>query len=168
MHGAVVFVRSVVEQRNVICAEDGFLLADDLLQFLRDLSILPLADDIVQRFDHHLDARLDNEARNDHTDVGFQRHAPNEIDDRRGKHRSGQNRVEHGVGARGSERAGVDLLALLLHIQTEQELHDDRHGNDDERDRAVVRCFRMEDLFDRFDQRRDARIQHQRGDDHGT
>ena len=168
MHGAVVLVRAVIEERHVISAEHVLLRADDLLELLRRFRVLALADYVVQRFDHHLDTGLDDKARDDHADVRFERNAPDEINYRRGEHRRRQYRVEQCVGARGLERAGADLFALLSDVEPEHELNGYRNGDYYERYRAVIRRFGMDDLFDRLDERRDARVKHERGDDHGA
>ena len=168
VHGAVVLVRAVIEERHVVSAEHVLLRADDLLKLLRRFRVLALADYVVQRFDHHLDTGFDDKARDDHADVRFERNAPDEIDDCRGEHRRRQYRVEQGVGARGLERAGADLFALLFDVEPEHELNGYRHADYYERYRAVIRRFGMDDLFDRLDERRDARVEHERGDDHGA
>ena len=48
VNGSVVLIRPVVEQRDIVCTEDRFLLANDTLQLLRGLCVLPLSDNIVQ------------------------------------------------------------------------------------------------------------------------
>ena len=47
MDGTVVLTRTVVKERDIVGAEDGFFRADDLLEFLDRFGIFAFADDVV-------------------------------------------------------------------------------------------------------------------------
>ena len=72
------------------------------------------------------------------------------------------------VRAGGDQGAGIDLLALLFDVGAQDQLGDDGHGDDHQRNHGVFRLFGMDDLLDGLHRGGDAGVQHDAGDDHGA
>ena len=57
-------------------------------------------------------------------------------------------RDDHRIAGEGLERAGADLFALFSDVESKHELNGNSHGDYYERNRAVIRRFGMDDLFE--------------------
>ena len=60
----------------------------------------------------------------------------------------------------------IHLFADVLDVPSEDDLDDDRRGDDDQRSDAVIGRLRMDDLFHGFREGGDARVEHKQGDHH--
>ena len=127
-----------------------------------------LAQDVVQRVLEHLDAGLDDEQRNQHAHVGFERNARRHEHDCRSKHRRRQDGIEKGIGTGGHKRTGIHALALAFNILAEHELYHHGGGDNHQRDRRIVGGLRVNDFLDGFYGRGAARIQHDGSHNHGA
>ena len=160
MNGAVILVRPVIMQKEVVRAAHLRLLVQDPLDFLAQIFIRPPAQDIAQRIAQHFDTGLDDKPGNHHADPGFQRDPRRQENQRRCQHRAAQDGVKQRVRSGSGQRAGMGFFALFLYVPAEQQLGSDGHRQDNQGHRAVVRCLRRDDLLDGFDQGCHAGVQH--------
>ena len=166
--GCVVAAGAVVVHHEVVGTADLGLTGEHALDLAHEIGVRPLAQDVVERLAHHVDAGLDDEARDDDADVGLERDARAEVDERRHEDGERQDGVEQRIGARRFERAGFGGLALLLEVAAEHNLDDDGHGNDHERQHAVVGSLGLDDLLARLPERGQACVEDDGRDDHGA
>lgn len=92
---------------------------------------------------------------------------PDEHDASRDERCQRDHRIEEGIRAGGNEGIALQLYALSLHIEAQQQFHDDARHDDHQRRSRVGGFGRVEEFFYRLDERRDTSRKHDDGDDDG-
>ena len=168
MYGTVVLVRTVIVEEQVVGTPHLRLLIQNPLDGHRDRAVRPDAQNVIQGLSHHLHAGLDDKSGDDRTDPGFQGNARGQEDQSRSQNRSRQNRIKGGIGTGGNQGTGVDLFSLRLDIAAQHQLHPDGDGDNQQRNRAVLRLLRVNNLFDRLYRRGNTGIEHNPGHQQGA
>ena len=167
VHGGEFLFRTVIVNDEVVCAVDAFFAADEALDLLGEFVVIFLAEQVAHGVLQHFKARFDDENGNQNADVGFERESCENEDECRGENGKGEDGVKERVGTGGDERTGIYAFSLRFHVTTEDNFYDHCDGDDNQRNGGVVGIFGVDDFFDRFHARGDARVNHDGGDDHG-
>ena len=166
MDGALMGLRSVIVEDEVVSAAHLRIRIDRFLNILSKLCVRLLAEYLRERFPKHLYARFDNDERDHRAEPGLERNAEYEVDRGRCERGGGDDGIEERILAGVFERIGIDPFAGPFDVYPESYLDEHRHCNDDERGGGIIRRFGRDDLLDRFDEGGHACVQHQQGDHH--
>ncbi len=168
VQGTDLHVGAVIVDDDVKHALHTVKVVDFLLdlreQFGRNLG----TEQFVDRRSEHLDTSLDDNQRDEGAQDTVKRDIPHQHHACRDERRQRDDSVEQSIGAGRDERVALEFLALRLDITAKHQFHDNRHDDDNERDRGIGGSGRLNDFFDGFDKRGHTCREHDDGDDDGA
>ena len=160
-------IRAVAVQDQIVGPGHVLKALYDRLHGAGQFVVDPFAQNAGDGLAEHFVARLQDHQRDHDAEEGFDGEPPDQINSRGGQRGGRDHRVVAGVLAGGDQRVGVDLLASSLDIDAQHQLHDDRHADDHQRGRAVIRRFRVKDLLHGLHQRGQTGVENDDGNDGG-
>ena len=168
VYGSNLSIWSIVVDDKIIGAAYALCLTDGISDGLRDFRVNPFSENLAYGIAQHIDTGFDDHSGDKGAEPCLQADVEQEIDGGSGQGGGGDDGVIERIASGGYQRVRLYLRPLFLYKFTKDNLRYDGNGDDQQGGGGIIRSFGMQDLFYGFDERRNAGIEHNHGDDHGA